>query len=86
MADFDQYLDEQRDKFEEELCDWLRIPSVSTDGQHGAEIAQAGQWIADQMTQLGLKTEIVDTGGNPIVLRRIAARRRGADRACLWPL
>ena len=68
MADFDQYLDQQRDKFEAELCDWLRIPSVSTDGQHGAEIAQASQWIADQMTQLGLKTEIVDTGGNPIVL------------------
>ncbi len=68
MADFDQYLEQHRDQFEEELCEWLRIPSVSTDGMHGEPIAEAGQWVADQLSRLGLKTEMVEAGGNPIVL------------------
>ncbi len=67
MADLDQYLNEQRADFEEQLCDLLRIASVSTDGLHQDEIRQAGQWVAGQLESLGLKTELLETIGNPVV-------------------
>ncbi len=67
MADLDQYLVENRDRFEGELCDLLRIPSVSTDGLHQTEIRQASQWVAEQFRQMGLVVELIETIGNPVV-------------------
>jgi acetylornithine deacetylase/succinyl-diaminopimelate desuccinylase-like protein len=67
MPQLDQYVREHHDRFEEELCDFLRIPSVSTDGLHQAEIRRAGQWLAAQFQGLGLKTELLETCGNPVV-------------------
>ncbi len=48
MANLDQYLQTNRAAFEDQLCELLRIPSVSTDGQFAGEVAKAGQWVADQ--------------------------------------
>ena len=67
-----QYLDEQRQQFEDDLCEFLRIPSISTDGLHGAEIRQAAQWLADQFRAQRLTTEIVETEGHPIVFAESA--------------
>ncbi len=67
MTDLDQYLEENRDRFEQELCELLRIPSVSTDGLHLAEIRQAGQWVCDQLQGMGLEAEMLETVGNPVV-------------------
>ena len=67
MADLDRYLVEQQARFEDELCELLRIPSVSTGRQHQAEIRQAAEWVADQLSQLGLQTELLETSGNPVV-------------------
>ena len=67
MAELDRYLEEHRGRFEEELCELLRIPSVSTDGLHQAEIHQAAQWVADQFRAMGLQGELLETSGNPVV-------------------
>ncbi|MFW6170888.1 MAG: dipeptidase [Planctomycetota bacterium] len=67
MSNLDQYLEEHRERFEEELCELLRIPSVSTDGQHQAEVRQAGQWLCNQFQDIGLETELLETVGNPVV-------------------
>jgi acetylornithine deacetylase/succinyl-diaminopimelate desuccinylase-like protein len=67
MADLDRYLVEQRQRFEDELCELLRIPSVSTGKLHQAEIRQAGEWVANQLNRLGLRTELIETCGNPVV-------------------
>jgi acetylornithine deacetylase/succinyl-diaminopimelate desuccinylase-like protein len=67
MADLDRYLVEQRQRFEDELCELLRIPSVSTGKLHQAEIRQAGEWVANQLNRMGLRTELIETCGNPVV-------------------
>jgi acetylornithine deacetylase/succinyl-diaminopimelate desuccinylase-like protein len=67
MADLDRYLVEQRERFEDELCELLRIPSVSTGKLHQAEIRQAGEWVANQLNRMGLRTELIETCGNPVV-------------------
>jgi acetylornithine deacetylase/succinyl-diaminopimelate desuccinylase-like protein len=55
------------------LCDWLRIPSVSTDPAYKADTARAAEWAADHLRASGLTVEIIPTGdpagaGHPVVL------------------
>ena len=45
MSQIESYLDEQKQQFEDDLCELLRIPSVSTDGQHLEEIQAAAQYL-----------------------------------------
>jgi len=67
MPLFDSYLDANHEKFEEELCQLLRIESISADSKYRQQVHQAGEWVADQFRQLGLTTEIHPTDGHPIV-------------------
>jgi succinyl-diaminopimelate desuccinylase len=67
MADFENYLEQNRRQFEQELCALLRMPSVSADSKYQEGIRQAAQWIADQLRRLGLATELIPTEGHPLV-------------------
>lgn len=67
MNDLDTYIEAHIEQFEAELCDVLRIASVSTDGLHGNEIQLAAEWVANQFKNLGLAAELLDHGGSPIV-------------------
>ena len=55
-----------RDHHLQELEAFLRIPSVSGDPQHGADIRAAAAWVADQLTPFG--GHVVETAGHPVVL------------------
>ena len=68
MSDIDQYLKDSAPRFEDELCELLRIPSVSAMGTHSADVRRAGEWVAGQFRQLGFTTELCETAGHPIVL------------------
>jgi acetylornithine deacetylase/succinyl-diaminopimelate desuccinylase-like protein len=59
------------------LLDWLRIPSVSTDPKHKADVRRAAEWSAAHLRESGLRVEIRETGtsgpdgkgsGHPIVM------------------
>ena len=50
MAKLDTYLQEQRPVFEKELCDFLRIPSVSADSQLRSHMGEAAAWVETQRT------------------------------------
>ena len=51
----------------EELMEWLRIPSVSSDSSRLIEVKQAATWVADKLQQAGLEVEILPTQGHPMV-------------------
>lgn len=63
----DDYLSNHAPRFEEELCDLLRIPSVSADSTKKPDVRRAAEWVASQFRTLGLTTEICETDGHPIV-------------------
>ncbi|MCH2125148.1 MAG: dipeptidase [Pirellulaceae bacterium] len=67
MTNFNSYLEEHRQRFEDDLCELLRIPSVSTDSQYKHEVRQAGEWVANQFRKLQFETELIETAGHPIV-------------------
>ncbi len=67
MHDLDEYLESKRPQFEADLCELLRIPSVSTDSQYNDDVRRAADWVAGQFQEMGLSTEVVPTKGHPIV-------------------
>ncbi|HVW36491.1 MAG TPA: peptidase M20, partial [Pirellulales bacterium] len=67
QAKFDRYLEQQGANFENDLCDLLRIPSVSADSRHRPDVRQAAEWVAGQFRSMGLVTELCETPGHPIV-------------------
>jgi acetylornithine deacetylase/succinyl-diaminopimelate desuccinylase-like protein len=51
----------------EELKDYLRIPSISTDPEYKREVLRCSEWLEGKMRAAGLKTERIETAGNPLV-------------------
>ena len=70
MKNIDDYLAANADRFEEDLCELLRIPSVSADSRHRDDVRRAGDWVARQFRAMNFDTEVVETGGHPIVFAR----------------
>ena len=70
MRDVFSYLDENRDRFLEELFVLLRQPSISTQGVGVEEMARL---LAESMTAIGIEASIQGTGGHPVVLGKLAS-------------
>ena len=49
------------------LCDWLRIPSVSTRSEHKEDCRKAGMWLVEQLRGLGMGVHLRQTPGHGIV-------------------
>jgi acetylornithine deacetylase/succinyl-diaminopimelate desuccinylase-like protein len=63
-----EHIETKRDEYLSELKEFLRIPSVSTQGEHKQDIERAAHWVADKLRAAGLdKVEIVPTKMHPMV-------------------
>jgi acetylornithine deacetylase/succinyl-diaminopimelate desuccinylase-like protein len=71
------YIDSNRDRFLDELFEFLRIPSISASSEHNDDTRKAAEWLMEKMRQAGLKVSMHDTAGHPIVLGEW--RGAGAD-------
>ena len=60
-------LDRERDTYLEELKDFLRIPSISTDPEYRDEVLRCAGFMRDRMQDAGLTAELVETAGYPLV-------------------
>jgi acetylornithine deacetylase/succinyl-diaminopimelate desuccinylase-like protein len=68
MDELTAYLEQNRERFVEDLKAVLRIPSVSAKAEHRADCARCAQHIADHLKTLGMtRVEVVPTAGHPIV-------------------
>ena len=51
-----------------QLCDWLRIPSISTLPKHKEDVQRAAQFAADKLSSMGFpRVDIDKTPGHPIL-------------------
>lgn len=68
MSTPQDYISQNSKKFEEELFDLLRIPSVSTDSKHKNEVKKAAEYLVKQLNGIGLdNVHLHETPGHPIV-------------------
>jgi acetylornithine deacetylase/succinyl-diaminopimelate desuccinylase-like protein len=63
-----ELIESRREQHLTELCEFLRIPSISAKTEHKPDIEQAAQWVADHLRSAGFKTvEVVPTNLHPLV-------------------
>jgi acetylornithine deacetylase/succinyl-diaminopimelate desuccinylase-like protein len=63
-----EYILAHRDQHLNELCEFLRIPSISAKTEHKPDIQRAAQWVASHLRSAGFQTvEIVPTALHPLV-------------------
>lgn len=67
MKDIESYLQANKSRFESDLCDWLRIPSIGTDSAYDEQTRAAGLWLAEKFQSLGLQTEVIETVSHPLI-------------------
>ena len=72
MPSLEEYLDANRTRHEDELCELLRIASVSADSRHKDDVRRAADWVAGQFRALDFATELIPTAGHPIVFAQSA--------------
>ncbi len=71
----DEYFTAERARHLEELCEFLRIPSVSSLSVHHDDMARAAEWIARQLRAAGVPTvDVISTVGHPVVYGSWPAR------------
>src|SRR5687767_11664059 len=70
------YLQEHRDRFVRDLCDYIRFPSVSAQAHHKQDVAACAQWIHDHCRGIGLDTRLCPTPGNPVIVAKTPHRAK----------
>ena len=62
------FLDATRDERLESYMELLRIPSISTLSEHTPDMVRAAEWVAAELTRIGLEhVEVAATAGHPII-------------------
>jgi len=60
-------IDQHKSEYLDELKDFLRIPSISTDPDYEEHVLAAASFLEERMKEAGLATEQIDAGGYPLV-------------------
>ena len=62
------YINTNRDRYVDELKEYLAIPSISALPEHTADVKACAEWTAAEMGRVGLEhVRLVETSGNPVV-------------------
>ena len=68
METLKNYIEENRERFLEELFDLIRIPSVSSKTENKDDMFRATEYLTDQLLKAGAdKAEVYKTDGHPVV-------------------
>jgi len=63
-----EYVRSNHERYLNELKDFVNIPSISTLDENKADVRRAAEWVAAQLTSLGMgKVQIMPTAGHPVV-------------------
>ena len=67
-VEINQYIEQHKDRFIDELFDLLRIPSVSADSKFRNDVLNAANFVRDKLLAAGVdKAEVIATPGHPVV-------------------
>ncbi|MCW5851480.1 MAG: dipeptidase [Anaerolineae bacterium] len=68
MPEWESYLQANHARFQAELLDFLRIPSISALPDHAGDVQTAAEWVARRMKASGIENvQVLPTGGHPVV-------------------
>src|SRR5262249_39651970 len=68
MQPWESYLQKHRERFLNDLLEFLRIPSISSLSEHVTDVRLAGEWVVERMRAAGLEgVRLLPTDGHPVV-------------------
>ena len=68
MISWESYLIDHRERFINELLDFLRFPSISALPAHAGDVQRTARWVESRMNAAGIESvRIMPTGGHPAV-------------------
>jgi acetylornithine deacetylase/succinyl-diaminopimelate desuccinylase-like protein len=65
-----QYLEKNYARFLNELCAYLRFPSISAQEQHRDDMKACAEWALEHCRAIGLHAQLSPTPGHPILIAR----------------
>jgi acetylornithine deacetylase/succinyl-diaminopimelate desuccinylase-like protein len=86
MTDFEKvsaYLEENQERYVDELVDFLRFPSISSDSKRKEEMHRCAEWLRARCVNAGLEAEILPTAGWPAVVAE-TPRREGVPTVLVY--
>jgi acetylornithine deacetylase/succinyl-diaminopimelate desuccinylase-like protein len=78
------YISANYPRFRDELFDFLRIPSISARSEHNDDCRRAATWFAEKARAIGLSTEVLETGGHPVVVAEWRGAPEGAATVLVY--
>lgn len=68
MKQTQNYIAAYKELFLEQLCQWLRIPSISSESAHAPDMVRAAEWLSAKLLEAGADSAaLYPTDGPPIV-------------------
>jgi acetylornithine deacetylase/succinyl-diaminopimelate desuccinylase-like protein len=63
----EKLLEDNKQQYEDELKEFLAIPSVSARSEHKGDIARCADWLKGKLGDLGMEADVIPTKGHPVV-------------------
>ncbi len=82
--DLNAFLTQHESRIEEELFDFLSIPSVSAQPAHDADVRAAAEWVKQSLETAGLSAAIHETPGHPVVVGEWRSATPGATTVLVY--
>lgn len=68
MENVANYIEDNKEKHINELFEFLRIPSISSEIEHKDDIKKAAQWLVNNFKSIGIdNAKLIETKGHPLV-------------------
>lgn len=68
MKDLEELLHQRSERYQQDLFELLRIPSVSTDPDGRQDVRRAAEWLLAHFRQMGLPAELLETRRHPLII------------------
>src|SRR5215472_14872692 len=65
-----KYLEQNQSRFINELCEYVRFPSVSAQAPHRQDLKACAEWLVKHCRNIGLDARLCPTQGNPVVIAK----------------
>jgi acetylornithine deacetylase/succinyl-diaminopimelate desuccinylase-like protein len=73
------YIDANKARFIEELGEFLRFPSISSQSAHANDVMACAGWLRSHLEHIGLEARLIKSGGHPVV--EATRLNKGAGRS-----
>jgi len=67
MSSLDTYIENNRQRYVDELVELLKFPSISADSAYAGDIERCADYLVDHLQGIGLEARKMPTGGHPLV-------------------